>query len=38
MLITVQNGNTASIMVALKNGGVIEEENEERKYIWINVK
>lgn len=36
ILLTIQNQNHASIKVALKNGGVIEEENDIRKYIWIN--
>jgi predicted acetyltransferase len=37
MLLTVQNHNIPSINVALKNGGIIEQENEERKYIWIDL-
>lgn len=34
-LITVQNGNTPSVKVALANGGVIEQVGEERNYIWV---
>lgn len=34
-LITVQNENTASIKVALANGGVIEKKNEVRHFIWV---
>lgn len=37
LLLTIQNQNIASTKVALKNGGVIEKENEVRKYIWINL-
>lgn len=36
LLLTIQNTNTPSIKVALKNNGVIEKINEERHYIWIN--
>lgn len=35
-LITVQNGNAASIKVALANGGVIEDVNDIRHFIWVN--
>ena len=34
-LITVHNGNDASIRVALKNGGELEKVNETRHYIWV---
>lgn len=37
LLLAIQNQNIASIKVALKNGGIIEEGNEVRKYIWINL-
>lgn len=37
LLLTIQNQNIASIKVTLKNGGIIEEGNEVRKYIWINL-
>lgn len=37
LLLTIQNQNIASTKVALKKGGVIEKENEVRKYIWINL-
>lgn len=37
VLLTIQNQNIASIKVALKNGGIIEEGNEVRKYVWINL-
>ena len=37
LLLTIQNPNIASIKAALKNGGIIEEENEARKYVWINL-
>jgi len=36
LLLTVRNYNTASIKVALANGGVIEKVNDERHYIWID--
>jgi len=36
VLITVLNHNTPSIKVALNNGGIIEKENDQRKYIWFN--
>jgi len=35
ILITVQNHNTASIQVAIANGGIIEKANETRHYIWF---
>lgn len=35
-LITVQNGNAASIRVALANGGVVEKVSDVRHYIWID--
>ncbi len=35
VLITANNGNKASIGVALSNGGVIEKVSEEEHYIWI---
>lgn len=34
-LITVQNGNEASVKVALSNGGAVEKVSEKRHYIWI---
>ena len=36
LLLTIRNYNTASIKVALANGGVIEKINAERHYIWID--
>jgi len=36
MLVTIDNGNTASIKVALANNGKIEKINENRHYIWID--
>lgn len=36
VLLTVRNGNTNSIKVALNNNGKIEKVNEERHYIWID--
>lgn len=37
-LITVNNGNPASIRVALKCGGVIERVSEDHHYIWCDCK
>ncbi len=37
VLITANNGNKASIGVALSNGGVIEKVSEEEHYIWITL-
>jgi predicted acetyltransferase len=37
VLITANNGNKASIGVALANGGVIEKVSEDEHYIWINL-
>lgn len=34
-LVTVHNGNAASIRVALKNGGELEKVNETRHFIWV---
>lgn len=34
-LVTVHNGNEASVRVALKNGGELEKVNETRHYIWV---
>ena len=34
-LVTIHKDNAASRAVALKNGGVIEEENDERVLVWI---
>lgn len=34
-LVTVHNGNTASIRTALRNGGVIERIDEVRHFIWV---
>jgi predicted acetyltransferase len=36
VLITVRNDNTASIKVALKNGGYVEKISDIRHYIWID--
>ena len=36
ILITVREDNTASLKVALANGGVLEKTENERHYIWIN--
>lgn len=36
ILITVRNQNTASIKVALANGGHIEMISDVRHYIWFN--
>lgn len=35
-LITVQNGNIASVKVALANGGIIEKVSDERHFIWVD--
>lgn len=35
-LITVRNENTASIKVALSNGGKIERTSDTRHYIWVD--
>lgn len=35
-LITVRNENTASIKVALANGGKIERTNDIRHFIWVD--
>ena len=35
-LITVHNGNAASIKVALANGGAIEKVNDIRHFIWVD--
>jgi len=35
VLVTVQNGNAASLAVALGNGGVIEKVDEARHFIWV---
>ena len=35
LLLTIQNHNTASIHVALANGGKIEKVTADRHYIWI---
>ena len=35
-LVTIHKDNAASQAVALKNGGVIEEETDERMLIWID--
>ncbi len=37
LLLTVRNGNTASIRVALANGGKIKKVTEERHYIRIDL-
>ena len=34
-LVTVRNGNEASVRVALKNGGKIERVTDERHLIWV---
>lgn len=36
MLLTIRNGNEASLKVALKNGGVVERIGEMRHYVWID--
>lgn len=38
LLLTVANHNTPSIHVALANGGVIEKVNDQRHYIWIDLR
>ena len=35
LLLTIQNHNTASLKVAINNGGKIERVNEKRHYIWV---
>jgi len=35
-LVTVRNENTASVKVALANGGVAEKMNDARHFIWID--
>lgn len=35
VLVTAQNDNTASIKVALSNGGIVEKVTGERHLIWI---
>lgn len=35
-LITVHNGNAASVKVALANGGKVERVNEIRHFIWVD--
>lgn len=35
-LVTIHKDNAASRAVALKNGGIIEEENAERVLVWID--
>lgn len=37
-LLTVHADNAASIAVALANGGVITERNDERVWIWIDTR
>ena len=37
VLITANNGNKASIGVALHNGGIIEKVSEGDYYIWIDI-
>ena len=37
LLLTIQNYNTASIRVALANGGRIEKVTEDRHYLWIDL-
>ncbi len=36
MLLTIRNGNEASLKVALKSGGVVEKISDIRHYIWID--
>ena len=36
ILLTVQNGNEASLKVAAANHGVIEKTNEIRTFVWID--
>ena len=38
ILVTVQNYNTASLQVALANGGIVEKADDVRHYIWIECK
>lgn len=37
-LVTIHKDNFASRAVALKNGGVMEEETDERALVWIRTK
>ena len=36
VLLTIRNHNTASIKVALSNGGIIEKVSDEKHYIWLD--
>lgn len=36
MLLTIRNGNEASLKVALKDGGVVERISDTRHYVWID--
>ena len=36
MLLTIRNGNEASLKAALKNGGVIERISDMRHYLWVD--
>ena len=36
VLLTIRNGNEASLKVALKNGGVVEKISNMRHYVWID--
>lgn len=38
VLVTIHKDNAASRAVALKNGGVIKEETDERVLVWIETK
>ena len=38
LLLTIQNHNTASIQVAIANGGIIEKSNDIRHHIWIDAR
>lgn len=35
-LVTVHNGNAASVKAALANGGVVEKVNDVRHFIWLD--
>ena len=34
-LVTIRPGNAASLAAAVKNGGIITEQTDERVYVWI---
>ena len=35
ILLTIRNGNEASIKVAVANGGIIEKVTDNKHYVWI---